>query len=150
MDRIEYLPNSDLQIPFWSIPPSVRGKISDGVGEYDVSGAVRSYEFQEAVQHLLLVSISSLYAVALFCCGRSNVWIWFNPPSDLVESSDNTLLWLAVLTTLLIGQPSISLMVQGTRKVIQNTLIKNLRIDASIIYCLHSTWISSRLREEKT
>ena len=42
------------------MPPSVSGKLNDGVGGYDVSGAGRDYEGQEGVQHLLLVSISSL------------------------------------------------------------------------------------------
>ena len=49
MDYIEYLPNSDLYIPFWSMSPSVLGKINDGVGGYDIAGAGRSYEGQELV-----------------------------------------------------------------------------------------------------
>ena len=48
------------------MPPSVRGILNDGVGGYDVAGAVRSCEGQEGVQHLLLVSISSLHSVSLF------------------------------------------------------------------------------------
>ena len=44
MDWIEDLPNSDLQIPFWIMPPSVCGKIDDGVGGYDVAGEDRAYE----------------------------------------------------------------------------------------------------------
>ena len=48
------------------MPPSVRGILNDGVGGYDVSGADRASEGQEGVQHLLLVSISSLHAVSIF------------------------------------------------------------------------------------
>ena len=48
------------------MPPSVRGILNDGVGEYDVAGAVRAFEGQEGVQHLLLVIISSLHAVSFF------------------------------------------------------------------------------------
>ena len=52
MDRIEYLPNSYLRIPFiimppsvrGIMPPSVRGILNDGVGGYDVSRAGRTYE----------------------------------------------------------------------------------------------------------
>ena len=55
------------------MPPSVRGKLDDVVGGYDVSREVRVYEGQEGVQHLILVSISSLYDVDLFGCGRSTV-----------------------------------------------------------------------------
>ena len=54
------------------MPPSVRGILYDGVGGYDAFWAVRAYEGQEGVQHILLVSISSLYGVALFGRGRSN------------------------------------------------------------------------------
>ena len=114
MDRIEDLPNSNFQIPFLSMPPSVSGLLNDGVGGYDVSGAGRAYEGKERVQHLLLVSISSLSAVALFGRGWSTVLIRFDPPSDLAEISDNTFLRLATITTLLIGQTSISSMFQGT------------------------------------
>ena len=53
--------------------PSLRGKLNDGVGVYDVTGADRYYEGREGVQHLLLVSISILYGVALFGRGRSTV-----------------------------------------------------------------------------
>ena len=42
------------------MPPSVRGILDDGVGGYDVAGAGISHEGQKGVQHLLLVSISSL------------------------------------------------------------------------------------------
>ena len=73
MDRIEDLPNSDLHIPFRSIPPSVRVILNDGVGGYDVAGAGRAYEGKEGVQHLPLVSISGLYAVSLFGRGWSTV-----------------------------------------------------------------------------
>ena len=55
------------------MPPSVRGILNYGVGGYDVVGVGRDYEDQEGFQHLLLVSISSLYNVALFGCGRSTV-----------------------------------------------------------------------------
>ena len=55
------------------MPPSVRVKLNDGVGGYDVSGAGRAYECQEGVQNLLLFSIYSLYAVALFGRGRLTV-----------------------------------------------------------------------------
>ena len=55
------------------MPPSVGGKINDGVGGYDVSRAGRCYEEREVFQHLPLVSISSLYNVALFCRGRLTV-----------------------------------------------------------------------------
>ena len=48
------------------MPTSVQRILNDGVGMYDVAGAGRSYEYQEGVQNLLLVSISSLYTVALF------------------------------------------------------------------------------------
>ena len=72
MDRIEDLPNYDLQIPFLSMPPSVHGMLNDGVGVYDATGAGRAYAGQEGFQHLLVI-ISSLYAVALFGHGRSTV-----------------------------------------------------------------------------
>ena len=111
MDPIEDLPNSNLQIMFWSIPPSVRAILNDGVGGYDVAGAGIAYEGQEGVQRLLFVIIYSLYAVALFGRVRLTVWIRFNPPSDLAENSDNTFLRLAVFNILLIGQTSISSMV---------------------------------------
>ena len=55
------------------MPLSVRVILNDGVGGYDVSGAGRAYEGKERVQHLLLVSISSLYSVALFVHVRSTV-----------------------------------------------------------------------------
>ena len=55
------------------MPPSVRGKINDGVGGYDVARAGRAYAGHKVVQHLLLVSIYSLYAVAIFGRGRSTV-----------------------------------------------------------------------------
>ena len=55
------------------MPPSVCGILNDGVGGYDVAGAGRSYEGQELLNHLPLVSIYSLYAVALFGCVRSTV-----------------------------------------------------------------------------
>ena len=149
MDWIEDLPNSDLQIPFWSIPTSVRGKLNDGVGRYYVAGAGRAYEGQEGVQHLLLVSISSLYTIALFDCGRSTVWIWFNFPSDLAENSDNTFIRLAAFTTLLIGQTQIYSMVQGTWRVIKNPFIKHHQTGESIRDWLHSPWISFRPREDQ-
>ena len=44
MDRIKDLPNSDLQIPFLSMPPSVRGIPNDSIGGYDVAGAGIAYE----------------------------------------------------------------------------------------------------------
>ena len=125
MDCIEDLTNSNLQIPFWSMPPSVHGKLNDGVGGYDVAGAGRAYEGQEGVQHPLLVSMYSLYTFSLFGCGSSTVWIQFNPPSDSAEKSENTFLLLAAFTTLLIGQASISSMVQGTWRSIQNSFIKH-------------------------
>ena len=53
--------------------PSVLGIINDGVGIYAVTRDVRSYEGQEGVQHLILVSNSSIYAVTLFGRGRSAV-----------------------------------------------------------------------------
>ena len=46
--------------------PSVRGIFNDGIGGYDVAVVRRSYEVQEEVQYLILVSIASLYNVALF------------------------------------------------------------------------------------
>ena len=52
------------------MPPSVHGIINYCVGGYDVAGAGRAYEGQEGVQHILLVSISSLCAVDLFGIGR--------------------------------------------------------------------------------
>ena len=55
------------------MPPSLNGKLNGSVGVYDVSGAGRAHEGWEGVQHLLLVSIFSLYDVALFGCVRSNV-----------------------------------------------------------------------------
>ena len=55
------------------MPPSLRVKLNDGVGGYDVSGAGRTYEGQEGFQHLLLVSISSLYANTLFGHSRLTV-----------------------------------------------------------------------------
>ena len=55
------------------MPPSVHGKLNDGVGGYDVAGAGRAYEGQEGVQHLLLVSIYRLYTVAIYGRGRSTV-----------------------------------------------------------------------------
>ena len=69
MDWIEDLPNSDLQIPFWRIPPAVRGILNDVVGGYYVSREGIDDEGQKGFQQLLLVSIYSLYAVSLF--GRS-------------------------------------------------------------------------------
>ena len=53
------------------MPHSVHVKLNDGVGGYDAAGAGRAFEGQERVQHLLLVSISSLYDVSLFGCGQS-------------------------------------------------------------------------------
>ena len=150
MDRIEDLPNYDFYIPFWSIFPSVHVIRNDAVGGYDVSGAVGSYVVQEGVQHLLIVSISSLYGVAAFGWGWSTVWIWFNPPSDLAGNSNNTFLRLAAFATLLIGQILIYSMVQVTWRVIQNPFIQHHQTEASIIYCLYSPWLSLRLREEKT
>ena len=44
MDRIEDLPNPDLQIPFLSMPPSVRGILNYGVWGYYFVGASRAYE----------------------------------------------------------------------------------------------------------
>ena len=73
MDQIKDPPNSDLQILFLSMPPSVRGILNDGFGGYDVPGEGRADEVQEGLQHLLLVSISSLYAVSLFGCGRPTI-----------------------------------------------------------------------------
>ena len=70
MDQIEDLPNSNLQIPFWIMPPSICGKLNDEVGGYDYAGTSRDYEGQEVDQHLLLVSISSLYDVSLFGRGQ--------------------------------------------------------------------------------
>ena len=55
------------------MPPSVRGKINVGIGGYDVSVAVKVYEGQEGVQHLLLVIIYSLYNVTHFGCGQLTV-----------------------------------------------------------------------------
>ena len=83
--------------------PSVRGILNDSDGGYGVDGAVRAYEIQEGVQHILLVITSSLYNGALFGCSRSTVRIRFNPPSDLAENYDNIFLQLAEFTTLLIG-----------------------------------------------
>ena len=57
------------------MPPSVHGKLNDGVGGYDVAISVRDFYGQEGVKHLLLVSISSLYTVTLFGRDRSAVWI---------------------------------------------------------------------------
>ena len=48
------------------MPPSVCGTLNDGVGGYDVAGAVRDFEGQKGVQHLLLGSICSLQAVSFF------------------------------------------------------------------------------------
>ena len=73
MDQIKDPPNSDLQILFLSMPPSVRVIFNDGVGGCDFSGAVRDYEGREGVQNLLLDSMYSFYDVALFGHGRSNV-----------------------------------------------------------------------------
>ena len=73
MGWIEDLLNSDLHIPFLSMPPSVRVIFNDGVGGCDFSGAVRDYEGREGVQNLLLDSMYSIYDVALFGHGRSNV-----------------------------------------------------------------------------
>ena len=73
MDQIEDLTNSDLQIPFLSIPPSVHGKINDVVGVYGVDGLGKAFEGQEGVQNLLLVRIYSLYAVSLIGRFRSTV-----------------------------------------------------------------------------
>ena len=47
------------------MPPSVRRVLNGGVGGYDFDEAGVSYDGQEGVQHLLLVNISSLYAVSL-------------------------------------------------------------------------------------
>ena len=55
------------------MPTSVRGKLNDGVLGYDVAGAGRDDGGQKGVQHLLLVSIYSLYDVDLFGRGRSTV-----------------------------------------------------------------------------
>ena len=46
MGWIEDLLNSDLHIPFLRIPPSLRGILNYGVGEYYVAGAGRFYEVQ--------------------------------------------------------------------------------------------------------
>ena len=93
---------------------SVRIILNDVIGGYDVAGAGRSYERQEGVQHILLVIISGLCDIALFGRFWSTVLIQFNSPLDLAENSDNTFLRLAVFTNLLIGQTSISPMVQVT------------------------------------
>ena len=45
---------------------TVSGIINDGVGGYEVDGAVRDVEGQKGVQHLLLGSICSLQAVSFF------------------------------------------------------------------------------------
>ena len=55
------------------MPPSVRVILNGGVGVYVVAGAGRCYEVQEVVQHILLVSMYSLYDVALFFRVWSNV-----------------------------------------------------------------------------
>ena len=52
------------------MPPSICGKLNDEVGGYDYAGTSRDYEGQEVDQHLLLVSISSLYDVSLFGRGQ--------------------------------------------------------------------------------
>ena len=96
------------------MPTSVQRILNDGVGMYDVAGAGRAYEYQEGVQNLLLVSISSLYTVALFGRGWLTVLILCNLSSYLAVNYDNTFLQLAALTTLLVGQISIYLMDQGT------------------------------------
>ena len=119
MSWIEELPNSNLQIPFWSMPPSVRVIINDVVGGYYITVAGRSYEGQGGFQYLLLVSIPSLYAFSLFGRGWSTIWIQYNSPLDLAENSDKTFLRLAVFATLLIGQTSVYSMFQGTWRVIK-------------------------------
>ena len=96
------------------MPPSLRGKINDGVGGYGVNGSGRAYESHKVVQHLRLVSISILCYVAIFGHGRSTVLIRFNPPSDFAKIYDNTFLGLAAFTALLIGKTLISSMVQVT------------------------------------
>ena len=96
------------------MPSSVRGKLNDGVGGYDVSRTGIYYEGKEGVQHIILVSIYSLYDVYLFGHVRSTVLIRFNYPSDLVGNSDNTFLQMAAFTTLLIGKTSMSSMIQFT------------------------------------
>ena len=149
MDWIEYLPNSNLQTPFWSMPLWVLGKLNDDVWGYDVAGLGRGYKGQEGVQHVFLVSISSLYAVALFGYGRVTVWIQFNTPKDLAENSHNTFLRMAAFITFLIGKTSMSSMVQGIWRAIQNNFIKHHREEASIRDCLHYPQIIFRLREEK-
>ena len=55
------------------MPHSGSGILNDGVGGYDVAGEGRAYEGQEGFQHLLLVSIYSIYDVALFGCIQSTV-----------------------------------------------------------------------------
>ena len=55
------------------MPPSVRVIINDGFGGYYVTGSGRTYEVKEGLQYPLLVSIYSLYTVALFGRGWSTV-----------------------------------------------------------------------------
>ena len=55
------------------MPPSLRGILNDGVGVYDVDISGRAYGGQEGVQNILVVSISSLYAVSLIGRFRSTV-----------------------------------------------------------------------------
>ena len=55
------------------MPPAVCGILNDGIGGYGVAGAGIDYEGWEGVRHLLLVSISNLYSVALFGSIQSNV-----------------------------------------------------------------------------
>ena len=132
------------------MPPSVCGIFNDVVGLYDVSGSGRYYEVQEGVQHLLIVSIYSLYDVALFGHVHSTALIIFNTPSDLVGNSGNTFLLLDVFTALLIDKTSISSMVQGKLRVIQNNFVQRHRTEASIRDCLHSPRLSFLPREEQT
>ena len=54
------------------MPPSVRGKLNDGVGGYGFAVVGRAYEGQEGSQHLLLVIIYILYTVAIFGRGLSS------------------------------------------------------------------------------
>ena len=124
------------------MPLSVRVILNGGVEGYDVSGAGRAYEGLEGVPNLLLVSIYSLYAVALLGCDRSTFWIQLNSPSDSAENSDNTFLRLAEFTALLIWKTSISSIVQGTLRVIQNPLIQHHWTEAPVRDYLHPPWIS--------
>ena len=118
------------------------------LGGYDAAVAGRAYEGQGGFQNLLLFIISSIYTVALFVHGRSNVWILLNPPSDLMENSDNTLLKLAAFTTVLIWQRSKCSMVKGTWRVVLNPFIQHHRTEVSIRYFLHYSRLILRLREK--